>query len=87
MLSFEFFYLTFNLMVGTWFGIGIFYSMLFQLLKVAFTGPVWLEQVRGRGACVQCFMARKILLREPGMHILRETLGLLGPCYCATTNG
>lgn len=32
------------LAVGCRFGIGIFYTMLYQLLRVAFAGPEWLVQ-------------------------------------------
>jgi chitin synthase len=41
-LSFEMLYLTINLIVGTWFGIGIFFVMLYMLLDVAFDGAAWL---------------------------------------------
>ena len=44
-LTFEMVYLTLNLVISTWFGIGIFYAMLSQLLKVAFAGPQWLVQL------------------------------------------
>ena len=44
-LTLEFVYLTLVLIVGTWFGIGIFYVMLTTLLKVAFEGPAWLVAV------------------------------------------
>jgi chitin synthase len=49
-LTLEFAYLTLNLVVGTWFGIGIFYVMLSTLLKVAFEGPAWLVAI---GTAVQ----------------------------------
>jgi cellulose synthase/poly-beta-1,6-N-acetylglucosamine synthase-like glycosyltransferase len=44
-LTTEFIYLTVVLVVGTWFGIGIFFVMLSVLLKVAFAGPGWLVAV------------------------------------------
>ena len=43
--SIEFLYLTLVTLVGTWFGIGIFYVMLTTLLKVAFGGPLWLVAI------------------------------------------
>lgn len=49
-LTLEFIYLTTVTIVGTWFGIGIFFVMLNTLLKVAFEGPGWLVAI---GAAVQ----------------------------------
>lgn len=44
-LTLEFVYLTTVTVVGTWFGIGIFYVMLNMLLEVAFSGPAWLVAI------------------------------------------
>lgn len=44
-LTLEFMYLTINLIFGTWFGIGIFYVLLYMLLKVAFDSEGWLVQI------------------------------------------
>ena len=44
-LTFEFVYLSLNLIVGTWFGIGIFFTMLNMLLDVAFDHAPWLIQI------------------------------------------
>jgi len=44
-LSLEFLYLTLNMIVGTWFGIGIFFTMLNMLIDVAFSGAPWLQQI------------------------------------------
>jgi len=44
-LTFEFIYLTLVTLVGTWFGIGIFFVMLTTLLEVAFSGPGWLQAI------------------------------------------
>lgn len=44
-LTMEFLYLTLVTLVGTWFGIGIFFVMLTTLLEVAFDGPGWLKAI------------------------------------------
>ncbi len=44
-LTSEFFYLTLVTIIGTWFGIGIFFVMLTTLLEVAFDGPGWLQAI------------------------------------------
>lgn len=35
---------------GTWFGIGVFYTILYQLFMALFNGSVLLQNVRSRGA-------------------------------------
>jgi chitin synthase len=44
-LTIEFIYLTLVTLIGTWFGIGIFFVMLTTLLEVAFDGPGWLKAI------------------------------------------
>lgn len=44
-LTMEFMYLLVNLIIGTWFGIGIFFVLLTMLLKVAFDGATWLVEI------------------------------------------
>lgn len=44
-LTIEFVYLTLVTLIGTWFGIGIFFVMLTTLLEVAFDGPGWLKAI------------------------------------------
>jgi hypothetical protein len=45
-LSLEFMYLMIMTFAGTWFGIGVFYTILYQLFMALFNGSQTMENVR-----------------------------------------
>jgi hypothetical protein len=46
-LSVEFIYLMIMTFAGTWFGIGVFYTILYQLFLALFNGSALLQNVSG----------------------------------------
>ncbi len=49
-LSAEFIYLTALTIAGTWFGIGVFYTILSQLIAVTFGSSAWMSQANSEQA-------------------------------------
>lgn len=53
-LSLEFVYLMIMTFAGTWFGIGVFYTMLYQLFMALFNGSTLMENVSEKHGCWLC---------------------------------
>ena len=80
-LSLEFVYLMIMTFAGTWFGIGVFYTILYQLFMALFNGSVLLQNVRGQGAG-----GSREGRRQPGLRAgvvsraLKRSLALMLTC-------